>query len=174
MRLKMAGLMAALLLVAACESTPEGSSGSANSSGSMMGGAGGEAGVGSAMLRNPNAQPGSAEDFVDNVGDHVYFAFDSVELTPEDQATLDRQAQWLKQYASVNIVVEGHCDERGTREYNLALGQKRADAAKRYLVAAGVPGNRIETVSYGKERPEAEGHDEESWAKNRRGVSVIK
>jgi peptidoglycan-associated lipoprotein len=171
MRLQMAGLMAALLLVSACESTPGSSSGSANSSGSMMGGG---SGVSSQALRNPNAKPGSVEDFIDNVGDHVYYGFDSVELTPEDQSTLDAQAEWLKRYPSINVVVEGHCDERGTREYNLALGQKRADAAKAYLVAAGVSSGRIETISYGKERPEVTGSSEESWAKNRRAVTVIK
>jgi peptidoglycan-associated lipoprotein len=166
MRLPIAGLMAILLLVSACESTP-GGAGSAGSSGGAMGGAG-------HAIKNPNAKPGSVEDFVDNVGDRVYFGFDSAELTPEDQATLDRQAQWLKQYSSVNIIVEGHCDERGTREYNLALGQKRADATKNYLVAAGVPSGRVETISYGKERPEVTGSNEDAWAQNRRGVSVIK
>ncbi|MBI3419817.1 MAG: peptidoglycan-associated lipoprotein Pal [Proteobacteria bacterium] len=173
MRLKMASLMAALLLVAACESTPNGSTGTANSSGSTMGGSSGS-GVGAEALKNPNAKPGSAEDFVDNIGDHVFYGFDSSELTPEDQATLDRQAQWLKQYGSVNVTVEGHCDERGTREYNLALGQKRADAAKSYLVAAGVAANRVETISYGKERPEVTGSNEDAWAKNRRAVTTIK
>jgi len=173
MRLKLACLMSALLLVAACETTPDGSSGSANSSGSAMG-ANGTSSVTGMALRNPNAKPGSVEDFIDNVGDHVYYGFDSAELTPEDQATLDHQAAWLKEYSSISITIEGHCDERGTREYNLALGQKRADAAKSYLVAAGVPSNRIETISYGKERPEAVGDTEEAWAKNRRGVTVIK
>ncbi len=173
MRLHLAGLMAALLLVTACETTPEGGAGSASGSGSTMG-AGGTSSITGQALRNPNAKPGSVEDFIDNVGDHVYYGFDSAELTPEDQATLDAQAAWLKQYGSVNVVIEGHCDERGTREYNLALGQKRADAAKSYLVAAGVDASRLETISYGKERPEVTGSNEEAWAKNRRAVTVIK
>jgi peptidoglycan-associated lipoprotein len=172
MRLKLASLMTALLLVAACETTPDGASGSANSSGNSMGA--GNSSITGQALRNPNAKPGSVEDFIDNVGDHVYYGFDSAELTAEDQATLDHQAQWLKEYSSISVVIEGHCDERGTREYNLALGQKRADAAKSYLVAAGVPASRVETISYGKERPEATGDSEEAWAKNRRGVTVIK
>ncbi len=172
-RLKVLSLMAALLLVSACETSPDGSSGSANSSGSRMGGKGG-VGVESGALKNPNAKPGSVEDFVDNVGDRVWFGFDSADVNDEGRATLDKQAEWLKEYGSVNITVEGHCDERGTREYNLALGQKRASSIKKYLVAAGVAPGRIETVSYGKERPEATGSSEEAWAQNRRGVSVIK
>ncbi|NDE91051.1 MAG: peptidoglycan-associated lipoprotein Pal [Alphaproteobacteria bacterium] len=172
-RLKVLSLMAALLLVSACESTPDGSSGSANSSGSRMGGKNG-AGIESGALKNPNAKPGSVEDFVDNVGDRVWFGFDSAEVNEEGRATLDKQAAWLNEYSSVSITVEGHCDERGTREYNLALGQKRASSVKKYLIAAGVPASRVETVSYGKERPEATGSSEETWAQNRRGVSVIK
>ncbi len=165
--------MAALVLVTACESTPDSASGTVKGSGTMAGGAGGP-GVAGHVLKNPNAKPGSVEDFVDNIGDRVYFAFDSAELTPEDQATLDRQAEWLGKYSAVTITLEGHCDERGTREYNLALGQKRANAAKQYLVAAGVPSGRIETISYGKERPAVPGHNEEAWAMNRRAVSVVK
>ncbi len=172
-RLKVLSLMAALLLVSACETSPDGSSGSANSSGSRMGGKNG-AGIESGALKNPNAKPGSVEDFVDNVGDRVWFGFDSADITDEGRATLDKQAEWLKEYGSVTLAVEGHCDERGTREYNLALGQKRASSVKKYLVAAGVAANRVETVSYGKERPEATGSSEEAWAQNRRGVSVIK
>lgn len=173
MRLKIASLMAALLLVSACETTPDGSSGSSSGSGNKWG-TGANGGVESGALKNPNATPGSVEDFVDNVGDRVWFGFDSAELSEEARATLDHQAEWLKQYGSVSLVVEGHCDERGTREYNLALGQKRAAAVKSYLKAAGVEASRVETVSYGKERPEAVGSSEDSWAQNRRGVSVIK
>lgn len=173
-RLKIVSLMAALLLVSACDTDPNSSSGSANSSGSRMGGKAGAAGVDSGELKNPNAKPGSVEDFVDNVGDRVWFGYDSADVTDEGRATLDKQAEWLKEYGSVTIAVEGHCDERGTREYNLALGQKRASSVKKYLVAAGVAANRVETVSYGKERPEATGSSEEAWAQNRRGISVIK
>jgi peptidoglycan-associated lipoprotein len=176
-RLKIVGLMAALLLVAACETTPDASSGSSNSSGGKTGtGINGGSGVGidGQALKNPNAKPGSVEDFVDNVGDRVWFGFDSAEVSDEGRAILDKQAAWLKEYGSTNITVEGHCDERGTREYNLALGQKRASSVKRYLIAAGVPASRVDTVSYGKERPEATGSSDEAWAQNRRGVSVIR
>jgi peptidoglycan-associated lipoprotein len=171
MRLKVMSLIAALVLVTACESTPDGAAGSSSGSGGKWGSG---AGVSSGALKNPNAKPGSAEDFVDNVGDRVWFGFDSAEVSEEGRVTLDAQAAWLKQYGSTNIVVEGHCDERGTREYNLALGQKRASAAKTYLIAAGVEASRIESVSYGKERPEAVGSSEDAWAQNRRSVSVIK
>lgn len=174
MRLHIASLMAALLLVSACETTPDGSSGSSSGSGNKWGTGANGAGVESGALKNPNAKPGSVEDFIDNVGDRVWFGFDSAELSDEGRATLDAQAEWLKQYGSVSLVVEGHCDERGTREYNLALGQKRASAVKKYLVAAGVEASRLETVSYGKERPEAVGSSEDAWAQNRRGVSIIK
>lgn len=174
MRFKFVALMAALLLVAACETTPDGASGSASGTGGKYGAGAGRAGIESGELKNPNAKPGSVEDFVDNVGDRVWFDFDSSDLSDEGRATLDKQAEWLKEYGSVNLTVEGHCDERGTREYNLALGQRRANAVKQYLVAAGVAASRLETVSYGKERPEAMGSTEEAWAQNRRGVSVIK
>jgi peptidoglycan-associated lipoprotein len=116
--------------------------------------------------------PGSAGDFVQNVGDRVFFGYDSYELAPDAQGTLERQATWLKNYPAVTIVVEGHCDERGTREYNLALGERRAAAVANYLVALGVDPNRIQTISYGKERPAVDGHDETAWSQNRRGVTV--
>lgn len=119
------------------------------------------------------AIPGSAEDLRQNVGDRVFFDFDSYALSPAAQATLERQAQWLKQYANVKVVVEGHCDERGTREYNLALGARRANAAKNYLVSLGVTPTRVETISYGKERPEELGSNESAWSLNRRSVTVV-
>jgi peptidoglycan-associated lipoprotein len=120
-----------------------------------------------------SAVPGSQDDLAVNVGDRVFFAYDSFSLTPEAISQLELQAQWLRQYPSVNVVVEGHCDERGTREYNLALGDKRANAAKNYLVSLGVSPSRVQTISYGKERPEMLGSDAESWAKNRRSVTVV-
>lgn len=107
-------------------------------------------------------------------GDRVFFAFDSAVLTSSEQETLDRQAEWLKENADVNIMVEGHCDERGTREYNLALGERRAAAVKAYLVSSGVSANRISTVSYGKERPAVLGSGSAAHAENRRSVSVIR
>jgi peptidoglycan-associated lipoprotein len=94
-------------------------------------------------------------------------------VSDEARATLDRQASWLQQYSNLSITIEGHADERGTREYNLALGERRANAVKNYLVARGVSGSRINTISYGKERPAVVGSDEASWAQNRRGVTVV-
>ena len=117
--------------------------------------------------------PGTEQDLVTNVGDRVFFAFDQYDLTSEARATVEKQAQWLKTYPSVNIMVEGHCDERGTREYNLALGEKRAMAVRNYLIALGVDAGRIQTISYGKERPAVTGSDEAAWAQNRRGVLVV-
>ncbi|AKM11628.1 hypothetical protein AB433_07350 [Croceicoccus naphthovorans] len=117
--------------------------------------------------------PGSQADFIASVAsDTVYFDTDRFNIDSADMATLQSQAQWLMQYANKRITIEGHCDERGTREYNLALGEKRANAAKNYLVSLGIAASRISTVSYGKERPVAMGSDESSWAQNRRAVTV--
>jgi peptidoglycan-associated lipoprotein len=151
-------LVSALFLVAACDSS---SSDNANGAGNGMGN-----GTGSNGILGTTADGQS-------VGDRVFFALDSSVLTSEAQSTLDRQAAWLKANSSVNIVVEGHCDERGTREYNLALGERRATAAKNYLVSTGVSAGRVSTVSYGKERPAVEGSDESAWSQNRRSVTVI-
>lgn len=118
--------------------------------------------------------PGSTEDLVAAAGaDRVFFAFDSSELTGLARRTLDRQAGWLRQYSDVNVTIEGHADERGTREYNLALGDRRANAAKNYLVALGISANRIDTISYGKERPVDGRSNEEAWALNRRSVTTL-
>ena len=117
--------------------------------------------------------PGSAEDLTQNVGDRVFFDFDSSSLSSEAQQTLQRQAAWLKQYPNVKVSVEGHCDERGTREYNLALGERRAYAAKKYLASEGISASRISTISYGKERPVCVESTEDCWAKNRRAVTVL-
>ena len=117
--------------------------------------------------------PGSLEDFRVNVGDTVHFAYDQYNIESGDQGTLGKQAAWLQRYPAVRVTVEGHADERGTREYNLALGARRANAVKEYLVAQGVSAGRIETVSYGKERPICTASDESCWAQNRRGVTVI-
>src|SRR5690606_31008944 len=118
-------------------------------------------------------QPGTQQDLVVNIGDRVFFAYDQYDLSSEARGTVERQAQWLKQYSNVSIIVEGHCDERGTREYNLALGEKRANAVRNYLIANGVEPSRVQTISYGKERPAVMGADESSWAQNRRGVVVV-
>jgi peptidoglycan-associated lipoprotein len=117
--------------------------------------------------------PGSIADFKQNVGDRVYFDFDQSSLREDGRATLTKQAEWLKKYTNYPITIEGHCDERGTREYNLALGERRANAVRQYLVAQGLPADRIKTISYGKERPEVVGSDEGAWARNRRAVTVL-
>ena len=117
--------------------------------------------------------PGSAQDFKVNVGDTVHFALNKYNIEDNDRNTLNKQAAWLARYPSVRLSVEGHCDERGTREYNLALGARRANAVKEYLVAQGVSAARLETISYGKERPICTESNEDCWGQNRRGVSVI-
>ena len=119
------------------------------------------------------AAPGSKADFTTNVGDKVYFLQDQSTLTPEASDTLTKQANWLKQYAQVTIQVEGHADERGTREYNIALSARRATAARNFLIQLGVPGNRISSIAYGKERPVALCDAEQCWSQNRRAVTVI-
>tara|TARA_B100000963_G_scaffold193546_1_gene168430 strand:+ start:1897 stop:2391 length:495 start_codon:yes stop_codon:yes gene_type:complete len=116
---------------------------------------------------------GTQEDLIVNVGDRVFFEFDSSELTVDAQATLDAQAAWLMQYPDTNITIEGHADERGTREYNLALGDKRAFSVYSYLAQAGIDTNRMEYVSWGKERPEVIGSDETAYSQNRRGVTIV-
>lgn len=117
--------------------------------------------------------PGSQQDLVVNVGDRVFFGYDQSDLSPEARATLERQAAWLKQYPNVNITVEGHADERGTREYNLALGEKRASSTKSYLMSLGVDGSRVNTISYGKERPAVPEASASAWSQNRRAVTVV-
>jgi peptidoglycan-associated lipoprotein len=156
-------LAAALLLLAACKQSPD-------TSANTSGGAGGANTTASAPS-GPAA--GSREEFMQKVGDRVFFDFDKTEIKPEGQQALQRQAAWLKQYASVTVTVEGHCDERGTREYNLALGNRRANAVKNALVSLGIPANRIQLISYGKDRPIVVGSNEAAWAQNRVGITVI-
>ena len=120
-----------------------------------------------------SAAPGSAQDFVVNVGDRVFFESDSTELTPQSVATLDKQAEWLQRYNRYAFTVEGHADERGTREYNIALGARRAQTVRDYLISRGVQGNRMRTISYGKERPVAVCNDISCWSQNRRAVTVL-
>lgn len=117
--------------------------------------------------------PGSQEDLVANVGDRVFFEYNSAALGENAQKTLARQADWLSANPQVAITVEGHCDERGTREFNLALGERRASAVKNYLLSLGVDRARVNTISYGKERPEELGSSEAAWSKNRRSVTVV-
>ena len=150
-------LVATLLLVAACDSDSNGN-GSAN-------GAGGMSADGRSQILG---QVGGKD-----VTDRVFFATDSSVVDSEGQSILDGQSAWLKANTSVNITVEGHADERGTREYNIALGERRATAAKSYLVGQGIAASRISTISYGKERPATTGNDESAWSQNRRAVTVI-
>lgn len=117
--------------------------------------------------------PGSIADFRQNVGDRVFFDTDQSTIREDGRQTLARQAEWLKKYGQYKITVEGHCDERGTREYNFALGERRANAARQYLIAQGIPAARITTVSFGKENPDPPGSDEAAWARNRRAVTVL-
>jgi peptidoglycan-associated lipoprotein len=119
------------------------------------------------------ATPGSAQDFTVNIGDRIFFDTDSSAIRADAQQTLARQAQWLNQYRQYAIVIEGHADERGTREYNLALGARRAAATRDYLTAQGVAGNRLKTISYGKERPVAVCDDISCWSQNRRAVTTL-
>ena len=117
--------------------------------------------------------PGSEQDFRVNVGDTVHFAFNQYQIEDSDKNLLERQAAWLDKYPRVRVRIEGHCDERGTREYNLALGARRANAVKEYLASQGVNAGRIETISYGKERPVAVCDDISCWSQNRRAVTVL-
>jgi peptidoglycan-associated lipoprotein len=120
-----------------------------------------------------SAPPGSQQDFVVNVGDRVFFESDSSELTPQSISTLEKQAQWLQIYSQYTFTIEGHADERGTREYNIALGAKRAMAVRNYLAQNGVNAQRIRTISYGKERPVAVCNDISCWSQNRRAQTVL-
>jgi peptidoglycan-associated lipoprotein len=119
------------------------------------------------------ATPGSQQDFVVNVGDRVFFETDQTDLTAQSRATLDKQAQWLSRYAQYTFTIEGHADERGTREYNIALGARRAQSVRDYLIARGIAANRMRTISYGKERPVAVCNDISCWSQNRRAVTVL-
>lgn len=158
---KLLSAVAAIALLAACET--------ASDADGANGGAGFDANG------NPigSTAPGTQGDFEANVGDRVFFATDSSVISGDAQATLGRQAAWLKQYPNAKIVIEGHADERGTREYNLALGERRANSTQNYLVNMGVDASRISVTSYGKERPAVLGHDESAWSQNRRAVTVI-
>lgn len=158
--LKILGAFAAMMLVAGCETASDQSGGTS----SYGAGSGTSSGV---------SQAGTQQDLAVNVGDRVQFGYNQYALPAEARNILERQAAWLKSNSGVKVVVEGHCDERGTREYNLALGERRASSVKSYLVALGIAGSRITTISYGKERPIAFGSNDADWAKNRRGVSVV-
>jgi peptidoglycan-associated lipoprotein len=156
MNTKILGAAAAVALLAAC-------SNQANTN------ATGNAGTTAATI-----VPGSQEDLVANVGDRVFFDFDRSSLRPDARNTLDKQAAWLAKYPSVNVQIAGNCDERGTEEYNLALGERRANAAASYLKARGIAAPRMTTISYGKDRPVAQGSTEEAWAQNRNATTSVR
>ncbi|MCI0468274.1 MAG: peptidoglycan-associated lipoprotein Pal [Beijerinckiaceae bacterium] len=153
--IKFAAALGAALLISACAKNP------AEDAAALASATGGR------------ASPGSPQDFAVNVGDRVFFDTDSSELTSTAQATLAKQAAWLQQYNRYTVSVQGHADERGTREYNFALGARRAENTKEYLVARGIPAARIRTLSYGKERPVASCNDISCWSQNRRAVTVL-
>jgi peptidoglycan-associated lipoprotein len=118
--------------------------------------------------------PGSQQDFIANISsDRIFFGFDQFNIDTDDQSALSSQAAWLQRYPAVRVTLEGHADERGTRDYNIALGERRANAARNFLAAQGIDPARIDVISYGKERPDALGSNEESWARNRRAVTVV-
>jgi peptidoglycan-associated lipoprotein len=164
MRLQILSVLAAGLLLAACSSDEPVETASTQGAGST---------TQTGAAANGNVGPGSVEDFNQNVGNTVYFGYDRYDLSAEAQSQLQKEAAWLQQYPQHTLTVEGHCDERGTREYNLALGERRANAVRQYLVAQGVPADRVKTISYGKERPEVVGSDEGAWARNRVGITAL-
>ncbi len=156
MKLGFVGAVAAALLLAACSSTPDTGAGAQT--------------TGTVQPTGP--APGSVAEFQQVVGDRVFFAFDQYNLSPEARTILSRQAQWMGQYPNYSLTIEGHADERGTREYNLALGERRANSVREFLASQGVASSRLRTISYGKERPTCTSATESCWAQNRRGVSV--
>ena len=159
--MKIVGALAVTLLVAGCSSK------------SQTGAQTDMTGTNGSDTTQTTAIPGSEEDLKQTVGDRVFFELDHSDLSQEARQTLDRQAAWLKRYPAVRVTLEGHCDERGTREYNMALGARRANAARAYLVALGIQSARIQTVSYGAERPAVLGTGEAVWSQNRRAVTVV-
>ncbi len=167
MRFKLITLFAAAFLLAACETSDE-AGGMADSTMTSA-----TTSTTTAPTEIAGPTPGTQEHLVVNVGDRVFYDFDSSDLRPEARATVEALAVWMNTYPATTIAVEGHADERGTREYNLALGERRANAVNDYLVALGIGSNRLGTISYGKERPAVLGSNEEAWAQNRRAVFVV-
>ncbi len=170
MRFKLISIFAAALLLAAC-TTPSEEAGETAGASSTTATTSTTTAPSTTMIAGPT--PGSMEDLVVNVGDRVFFDYDKSDLRPEARATVEALAAWLSNYPATIIGIEGHCDERGTREYNLALGERRANSVHDYLVALGIDPNRLSTISYGKERPAVLGSTEEAWSQNRRGVFVV-
>jgi len=158
MRLKLLGAIGLAVLLAAC--SDKSNTGAATGAG--------------ASAQETGPAPGSEADLVANVGDRVFFDLNKNSLSSDAQATLDRQAAWLAKYPQVSVQLAGNCDDRGTEEFNIALGERRANAARDYLVAKGVAASRITTISYGKDRPTATGDDEQSWAQNRNSITSVR
>lgn len=177
MRLIHVACALAVLALAACELSPEVSSSTSGNGAaggpatSQQGGAGGSGAISSQQVGAPT--PGTPRDFVVNVGDRVHFGFDKYNLSPKARAIIENQVVWLKRYPNVHVTIEGNTDQRGTREYNLALGARRANSVRDYMIALGISPDRITTISYGKERPVDPASTPEAWAKNRRAVTVI-
>ena len=168
MRFKFLTIVAAALLLAACETPSEESGGTTTAATTAT-----TSTTTAPTTTISGPTPGSQEDLVVNVGDRIFFDYDKSDLSPEARATVEALAAWMSNYPATTIGIEGHCDERGTREYNLALGERRASSVQDYLVTLGVAPNRLSTISYGKERPAVHGYNEESWAQNRRDVFVV-
>ena len=174
MRTKLIALAGAILLLAGCETDTDEAADA---------GGGGDRGTEAPQVESdpgpgPTVMPTEdpltpQEQLVQNVGDRVFYDYDRYTVRPDGQATLRRQAQFLKINGNLTVTIAGHCDERGTREYNLALGERRATAAKNFLVSLGIDASRISTISYGKERPIVLGHTEAAWAQNRVGISSV-
>jgi peptidoglycan-associated lipoprotein len=172
MRLKFLSIFAAAALLGACAQTPDESATSA-SDGASKDTMSKDSMKKMKKKRGPAVAPGTGADFIASVGDRIFFDYDRNSLKPISKRILERQAVWLKKYSSVKITVEGHADERGTREYNLALGERRANSAKDYLVALGISASRVRVISYGEERPEAVGSNKGAWSQNRRAVTAL-
>ncbi len=160
MKTKLVGALAIAALLGACSSPPPPATGASTGTG--------------ATVATSGPAPGSQEDLVAKAGDRVFYDTARSSLSSDAQGTLDRQASFLSTYPQDNVQVAGNCDERGTEEYNIALGQRRANAARDYLVAKGVAGSRIETISYGKDRPTAPGSDESAWQQNRNAITTVR
>ena len=161
-----------VLFVAACATKPKDS---ADSSGSGSSSSGSDVSAEGTITETTGSGivSGSQEDLIVNVGDRVFFGYDSSDLDSDALELLQDQVAWLKQNSDVTVTIEGHCDERGTREYNLALGEKRAQAVKNYLIGLGINPDRVSTISYGKERPAVVGSNDGAWAQNRRSVTLV-
>ncbi|HLI13585.1 MAG TPA: peptidoglycan-associated lipoprotein Pal [Alphaproteobacteria bacterium] len=154
-------ICAAVAMLAACSSEPEANKAATGT------------GTTAPMTTGQQITPGSQQDLVANVGDRIFFDFDKSNLRPDARAQVEKWAAWLKKYPQNTVTIAGNCDERGTREYNLALGERRAAAAKKYLIALGIDAKRIGTISYGKERPSVVGSNEAAWAQNRNDIMTV-